>query len=735
VLALVKLAKEGAEKMKARAATALMTLADDDENKVTIAKAGGIQVLIGLARGANVEAAEQAAGALLILAYHEPNQELMSKTDGALAFLHLVKEGSVVAKERAAGLLTVIANMDDNMVTIAEADGVAALVALITPAQEKGGEKAGTNETATHERATALLMQLALDERNDRAMVDAGAAVALVQMLRSGSATAKELAAAALLNMAEAGDEVRGTIAKAGGVEALLRLLLQGRGASKEQAIAALVALATSAVVRAEMVVMFTSAVSTAQTYEIQQADARANGSGETEDMADAYMSGVVKLLDEGKTTAGGSMEQAAALLCLLSRSAIDGSGEDSSGRGRGGGGRGAGSDEWCGGGGNFSAAFMRAGGVAGLVGAIGRGAGRGAQQQQGDGPGQGNDRGRLVGGDSVVASDAVVHTEACVAHACGALFSMSASNSAMREEIRRAGGVEVLVAVAKGRRAGGTKGHSGDRGGEDRAGVGEKNGKAGGAGAAAESALAAALSLAPGVIKKPAVQPPVQPLKGGGTERDTERALPVITVAREQATGALANMCTGGAESKAAVEAAGGVEVLLQVAREAGEVEQASRAEGGGRRDGAGRGSAGSPGAAGLAAEVCFVTVAVAKSNAVGGLCNLASAESCALRMVGSAGTMELLIDLARCGESGGRNSFGVGGRGAAGTTAEGGVDADVATAEADGDVAAAVEAAAKMAAEDAKGALGHLAAGSTKHRLEIQRLGGGMFLGNMVV
>jgi vacuolar protein 8 len=665
VLALVKLAKEGAEKMKARAATALMTLAADDENKVTIAKAGGIQVLLNLVESDNNEAAEQAAGALLILVHDERNQVIMSKAEGATILVHLVKEGSAVAKERAAGLLAIIANKDDNLVLIAKAGGVAALVSLL-----------GAGVTvAAQERAAVLLMHLACDESNDSAMKEFGAVAPLVKLLRIGSIPAKELAAAALLNLAEADDEIRSAIAHEGGVDALLRLLVEGRAASKEQAIGALVVLATNAEVRAVMVGKLAS-VSSTQIDEIQQADARANGSGEGDD-TDAYMGGIVKLLSEGAATAGGGMEQSAALLCLLSRSATDRSeeGVKEEGDGR------TGAD--------WSAALVRAGGIVALVGTIGC---RGKRQRQRQGQGQG--RGSLDGGDG--AFSALTSTAECVTHACGALFSLSASSDATREAIRRAGGVKALVAIVGGRAWP-----------QDTSQEPAQDAADADPGAAA---LAAALSLAPGVVKKPIGEK-------SSTASGWEGVVPVVTVAREQATGALANLCAGGAtDAKAAVGAAGGVEVLLQVTREAMQVEEARRKEGSGRGRGVGAATT-------AEAAACIATAAAAKANAAGGLCNLASDEACAQRLVDADGAVQLLVDLA---SGGGRDSDG-------GIVSAGDVDADVATAVEDGTEAVAV-AAAKIVAEDAKEALSRLAR-STKHRLEIQRLGGGAFLGNMLV
>ena len=64
----VSVARDGSDEGKENAAKALWGLSANDDNKVAIAAAGGIPVLVSLERNGSVAGKEQAAGALENLA-------------------------------------------------------------------------------------------------------------------------------------------------------------------------------------------------------------------------------------------------------------------------------------------------------------------------------------------------------------------------------------------------------------------------------------------------------------------------------------------------------------------------------------------------------------------------------------------------------------------------------------------------------------------------------------------
>uniref|UniRef100_A0A7S3TBT1 Uncharacterized protein n=1 Tax=Emiliania huxleyi TaxID=2903 RepID=A0A7S3TBT1_EMIHU len=85
----------GGDKRKEQAAAALAKLARNADNRVAIAKAGGIAPLVALARGGTEVQKEYAAGALRILAVNDDNAMAIATAFGQLSFESSAKKVSI----------------------------------------------------------------------------------------------------------------------------------------------------------------------------------------------------------------------------------------------------------------------------------------------------------------------------------------------------------------------------------------------------------------------------------------------------------------------------------------------------------------------------------------------------------------------------------------------------------------------------------------------------------------
>eukprot|EP00434_Breviolum_minutum_P024409 symbB.v1.2.021556.t1/scaffold1847.1/size122519/9 len=132
------------DKDQASAAGALRNLARNADNKVAIAKAGGIEVLVQIARNGSDQAKESAAGALLSLAMNKDNQVAIAKAGGIEPLVQLARNGSDEAKETAVLALKNLAVNADNTVAIAKAGGIEALDG--TQQMDRRGGHSGCHE-------------------------------------------------------------------------------------------------------------------------------------------------------------------------------------------------------------------------------------------------------------------------------------------------------------------------------------------------------------------------------------------------------------------------------------------------------------------------------------------------------------------------------------------------------------------------------------------------------------
>ena len=244
------------------------------KSRIALAKAGGIQALLSLAKeGATEIQRSNAAAALDQLSFGignvrwfaaaekiggppRPNFKLSdgTMTDAIPLLVHIVKQdwpGPEGFEGRARDSLKYLANLaevgllDASMVT--EAGGIPALVANSTCMTEHRKEKEALNEV--REDAALVLGELAyIDSECQAAIRVAGGIRPLVVLLvKRGTERRKEIAMAALQKLAHGSPENQAAIADVGGIPHLIKLAASGTEQQKQDAGGLLRVLATNA--------------------------------------------------------------------------------------------------------------------------------------------------------------------------------------------------------------------------------------------------------------------------------------------------------------------------------------------------------------------------------------------------------------------------------------------------------------------------------------------------------
>jgi hypothetical protein len=224
------------EQVRSGSADAAGALADmcDNESRVAIARADGIEPLVALLTAPDPAAGAEAARALRSLAFNAENKVSIAQAGAIAPLVTLVKSGTDGQKEQAAGALRNLAVKNaENQGSIAQAGAIKPLVTLVQSGTD--GQK---------ENATGALRNLTFNDKNKFLIAQAGAIAPLVTLVKSGTVGQKEHAARALKNLADNNAENQVLIAQDGAIAPLVTLVKSGTDDQKEQAAGALFFLA-----------------------------------------------------------------------------------------------------------------------------------------------------------------------------------------------------------------------------------------------------------------------------------------------------------------------------------------------------------------------------------------------------------------------------------------------------------------------------------------------------------
>ncbi|KAK7257805.1 hypothetical protein RIF29_32044 [Crotalaria pallida] len=199
------------------------------DNRVAIAEAGAIPLLVGLLTMPDSRIQEHAVTALLNLSIYENNKGSIVSSGAVPGIVHVLKKGSMEARENAAATLFSLSVIDENKVTIGSSGAIPPLVALLSEGTQRGKKDAAT-----------ALFNLCIYQGNKGKAVRAGVIPTLMRLLTEpGGGMVDE--ALAILAILASHSEGKAAIGSAEAVPVLVEFIGSGSPRNKENAAAVLV--------------------------------------------------------------------------------------------------------------------------------------------------------------------------------------------------------------------------------------------------------------------------------------------------------------------------------------------------------------------------------------------------------------------------------------------------------------------------------------------------------------
>ncbi|OVA18338.1 Armadillo [Macleaya cordata] len=224
-----KLASSNLEDQRSAAGELRLLAKQNADNRVCIAEAGAIPLLINLLCTSDPRTQEHAVTALLNLSICEENKGSIV-TSGALpGIVHVLKKGSMEARENAAATLFSLSVVDDNKVAIGASGAIPALVVLLSEGRQRGKKDAAT-----------ALFNLCIYQGNKGRAVRAGLVPTLMRLLTEpGGGMVDE--ALAILAILSSHSEGKAAIGAAEAMPVLVEVIRSGSPRNRENAAAVLV--------------------------------------------------------------------------------------------------------------------------------------------------------------------------------------------------------------------------------------------------------------------------------------------------------------------------------------------------------------------------------------------------------------------------------------------------------------------------------------------------------------
>ncbi|XP_057751812.1 U-box domain-containing protein 13-like isoform X1 [Arachis stenosperma] len=203
------------------------------DNRVAIAEAGAIPLLVGLLSVPDSRTQENAVTALLNLSIYENNKGSIVSSGAIPGIVHVLKKGSMEARENAAATLFSLSVVDENKVTIGASGAIPPLVTLLSEGTQRGKKDAAT-----------ALFNLCIYQGNKGKAIRAGAIPTLMKLVTepNGSMVDEALAILAILSSHPDG---KAAIGAAEAVPFLVQFIANGSPRNKENAAAVLVHLSS----------------------------------------------------------------------------------------------------------------------------------------------------------------------------------------------------------------------------------------------------------------------------------------------------------------------------------------------------------------------------------------------------------------------------------------------------------------------------------------------------------
>ncbi|KAL4569411.1 hypothetical protein LXL04_025047 [Taraxacum kok-saghyz] len=245
------------------------------DNRVIIAEAGGIPILVGLLTSEDATTQEHAVTSILNLSIYENNRGLIMLENAVPSLVRILRFGTMETRENAAATLFSLSLSDENKIIIGGSGAIPALVNLL-----ENGSKRGKNDAATAlfnlciyqgnkgravragivtvllnmltdldgamvDEALTVLSILASHNEAKAAMVKAQIIPNLIDFIKFGIPRNKENAASILLSLCKRDDENIECVTKLGGLTPLKELAVSGTERGRRKANSLLVHIET----------------------------------------------------------------------------------------------------------------------------------------------------------------------------------------------------------------------------------------------------------------------------------------------------------------------------------------------------------------------------------------------------------------------------------------------------------------------------------------------------------
>ncbi|KAL6214150.1 hypothetical protein ACLB2K_013588 [Fragaria x ananassa] len=204
---------------------------ENPENRVLIAKGGGIPQLIRLLSYPDSKIQEHTVTALLNLSIDEANKRLIAGEESIPAIIEILQHGTDEARENSAAALLSLSMLNENKVLIGTLNGIPPLVHLLQTGTTRGRKDAAT-----------ALFNLSLNQANKARAIDAGLIPPLLHLIEDKNLGMTDEALSILLLLASH-PEGRNEIGRLSFIETLVGIIKNGTPKNKECATSVLLAL------------------------------------------------------------------------------------------------------------------------------------------------------------------------------------------------------------------------------------------------------------------------------------------------------------------------------------------------------------------------------------------------------------------------------------------------------------------------------------------------------------
>ncbi|PPD88471.1 hypothetical protein GOBAR_DD14560 [Gossypium barbadense] len=224
-----KLASSSPEDQRMAAGEIRLLAKRNADNRVAIAEAGAIPLLVTLLSTPDSRTQEHAVTAVLNLSICEENKGSIISFGAVPGIVQVLKKGSMEARENAAAALFSLSVVDENKVTIGASGAIPPLVTLLSEGTQRGKKDAAT-----------ALFNLCVYQGNKGKAVRAGVVPTLMRLLTEpGGGMVDE--ALAILAILSSHPEGKSAIGAAEAVPVLVDVIGNGSPRNRENAAAVLV--------------------------------------------------------------------------------------------------------------------------------------------------------------------------------------------------------------------------------------------------------------------------------------------------------------------------------------------------------------------------------------------------------------------------------------------------------------------------------------------------------------